>query len=81
MYCREPKQVNDIVNEYLWNNAHILIEAKPVQHIEWAEHRINIIADLLNNEGTILAKDALQLQYNLVIKQMDYNSLIHSIPK
>ena len=68
MYSKEPKQVNDIVNEYLWNNAHILIEGKPVQNIEWAEHGINVIADLLNNEGEILAKDVFQLKYNLVIK-------------
>ena len=81
MYSLEPIHAQEVNSFPLWNNKFIIIENKPVHYIEWEKNGIECIGDLVNQNCMILTKRQLERRYNLQIKQMDYNSLIHSIPK
>ena len=77
----EQPNCNQLLNEPLWLNHNILIGNKPAQQKEWEDKGINILNDILNENGSFKTCNHLQLEYNLNIDIMKYNSLITAIPK
>jgi len=81
LYSREPETPIDIAEFSLWDNKFLLIDNKPVYIRSWDISGVNLIRNILDDEGNILTKQLLQTRNNFVIKQMEYNSIVHAIPK
>jgi hypothetical protein len=79
-FC-EPKNNEEIVRQSLWHNSHIMRENKCILFKEWEEKNIKYIQDLLRNDGNLLTKKEIENKYDLICKQLDYESLLHAIPK
>ena len=77
---KAPKNAKETLRQPIWDNDLICIGNKPVQYGAWKRARINHMANLLDNNGSIATPEYLQHKYNLNIKH-EYNSLIHSIPR
>ena len=73
-------KLQNIMFAPLWHNKNILVNNYPVYHKCWEVQGIDLFGHLLDKMGKICSKAALEAKYNLNIKQMDYNSLIHAIP-
>ncbi len=50
-------------------------------YTKWLNAGIQVIGDVLDKKGHVLQKDNLEQKYGIDIDQMDYNSLMHCIPK
>ena len=72
---------NDILNESLWDSKHVQIGNKPAHLKVFINNNILYVRDLINENGKMLSKVELEEKYHMVIKQMEYNSLIHALPK
>ena len=70
----------ECIDECLWDNKYVIINDKPTLFTSWRNNKINLLRDILDAHGKILSKQSLEDKYRLNIKQMDYNSLIHSLP-
>ena len=81
LYAAEPSSAAAILAFPLWNNKYILVDSKPVVLKYWANHDIVQVGDVLDNNGNIMSKDQIERRYATTIKQMDYNSISHAIPK
>ncbi len=80
-YCKEPKTVNKIVHTDLFDNKYLLIDSKPVYYTKWLKAGIHVLGHILDKDGHLLLRDQLQEKYGIDVKQMDYNSITHCIPK
>ena len=77
----EPLCTNDILNEHLWFNRYIIVGEKTVFYKQWNQKSINMVQDVIDNNGKPLSIGELQLKYGIMIDVMKYNSLISAIPK
>jgi hypothetical protein len=75
-----PKNAKDVVTQTLWQNDLIQIGNNPVTYKSWKNAGITKIVHLLDNNGKIISKNNLQNKYQVNIKQLEYNSLINSLP-
>ena len=80
IYSKEPCTPLEVRNFQLWENKHITVNHKPVYYKTWSQNYINVIGDLLDKSGNVLSKPQLERRYPLIIKQMDYNCVVHAIP-
>ena len=81
LYAAEPTSAVEILAFPLWNNKYILVDKKPVALAHWSNHDIEQVGDLLDNNGKIMSKNQIERRYAITVKQMDYNSISHAIPK
>ena len=81
LFSREPNTVKQIINTRLWDNSLICIDNKPVHYKSWIENDIKVIGHIMDDKGNILRQHQLEQKYNCNIRCMDYNSLIHAIPR
>ena len=77
----EPKTAKEVAAQTLWYNDLITIDKKPVQYKAWKKVGITRIIHILDKNGKIMTVKNLQNKYQFNTKQLEYNSLIHSIPK
>ena len=81
---RPPKNIEEIQNEYIFNNMHINSRARPLEYIEFKIEKkvaINIqVKNLLDDEGRFLDFQAAKkrLQWNICI--FNYNRILSAIP-
>jgi hypothetical protein len=73
--------VFDIRRQWLWLNKHIKINKKEIKWKSWKEHGINILHDIINNQGTFLTMTEIEEKYNIKVDFLKYNSLKDAIPK
>ncbi len=79
-YSIEPVNPKSIINCEIWNNKYLLIDHKPIMYKTWQGKGIKYIGDV-TKRGIPYSKEELERKYSMNIKQMDYNSLIHCIPR
>ena len=72
---------NQIINQSLWDNKFVEIGNKPAYMSNMVKDKILYVCDVLDNSGKILSKQNLEQKYNTTIKQMEYNCLVHALPK
>ena len=77
---REPKIIHEIIQQPLWNNSLIKIDGKEANYETWKKAGISHINDLIDNNGEIAKLEFLIRKFRFNCKQMEYNSIIHSIP-
>jgi hypothetical protein len=70
-------ETNDVASQIIWLNSNIKIDNKIVIYKRWVDKGINTIHD----NGEIASKNFLQDKYSIEIRHMEYNSIIHAIPK
>ena len=80
-YATEPTNGQAAAEFPLWHNKFIVYDKKPCINKVWNEHGICRIMDIINQNGQICSKKEIENKHNVAVKQMDYNSIIHAIPK
>ncbi len=81
IYSIEPKTTTEILQMELWHNKRILVANTPIFYSTWSRNGIDTIGDIVDENGSIMTKENIELLYHTHVKQMEYNSLIHCIPK
>jgi exonuclease III len=76
-----PSNNEDMCRQEIWNNDNIRKENKHFLYKDWIDHKVMYIQDLLKHDGSFLKKVELENKYNFSCKQLEYQSLIHAIPK
>ena len=76
----KPVNVQQIINQYIWYNDCIQIDKKYVYYKEWDKAGISHMSKLINDQGDYKTRTQISTQFGINIKQMEYNSLIHSFP-
>jgi hypothetical protein len=77
---REPKNIHEIIQQPQWNNSLIKIDGKEANYETWKKAVVSHINDLIDNNGEIAKLEFLKFKFRFNCKQMEYNSIIHSIP-
>jgi hypothetical protein len=77
----KPQNNEDMSRQELWYNSNIQIENKYIIYKEWDRNNIRYIQDLLDKEGNVISKAEMEKKYDIRCKQLQYESLIHAIPK
>jgi hypothetical protein len=70
------KTVNEILNEKITQNKHILVDNKPIKSLN---NKVAIIKDLLKEDNTFKTHE--QLSRDITLSTLQYNSLISAIPR
>ena len=75
-----PECAEDIVNEVIWYNKHIVIDKEYVFYKTWYNVGIIYISDLLNDQGAFMSYEELTSYYNFYCPKLSYISLLDAIP-
>ena len=81
IFSREPSTIKQIINSMLWDNIHICVDDKPVHYSNWIANNILTFSHIMDDDGNILNRAQIEHKYNIIVNWMDYNSLIHAIPR
>ena len=81
IHTSAPKTAKQVFEQTLWYNSFILINLMPAFFKNWWNKGIIYVHQILNSNGTSKTKIELENKYEISIDDMDYNSLLHSIPK
>ena len=57
-----------------------MIDSKPVFYEHWSRKGINKLKDILSESKDIINKTQIENKFNIAVRQMEYNSLVHAIP-
>ena len=79
VYSKVPNDC--ILEQNIWDNKFVLIGDKPAHIQKFIDNRILNVKDIVDDDCKLLARLALEEKFNCSIKQMDYNSIIHALPK
>jgi hypothetical protein len=71
----------DIRRQWLWLNKNIKINRKELKWKSWRAHGINIIHDIVNNQGNFLTTMEIDDRYKLKVNFLQYNALKDAIPR
>jgi hypothetical protein len=74
------KNPMDIRRECLWLNELIKIGNKTMKWNNWRKKGINIVHDLINEQGLFLSPKDLEEKFNIKINIFNYNALKDAIP-
>jgi hypothetical protein len=75
------KNPAEIRRECLWLNKNIKLNNRELKWIEWHIKGINIIHDIMDENGRFLTVHELETKYNIKCNVMNYNALKDAIPK
>jgi hypothetical protein len=70
----------EVRRECLWLNKNIMINEKELKWEEWHIKGINLIHDIINENGIFLTGDELNTKYGINCNAMDYNAMKDAIP-
>jgi hypothetical protein len=70
----------NIRNQWLWLNKQIMVNNIPIRWDEWHNHGINIIHDIVHENGTFLSALEINDKYHYPCDIFEYNSLKDAIP-
>jgi hypothetical protein len=76
-----PQTVEDILRLEIWYNHEIKIGGELVWYKQWEDAGIRHVNDIFDNKGNIMQRQEIQEKYNIVINFLEYQSLVHAIPK
>jgi hypothetical protein len=77
----QPTDNEHICWQSLWNNANIKADGHCIYYKSWDSKNIRFIQDITGSNGLLLSKNDLVNKYSLTSKQLEYETLIHAIPK
>ena len=81
LYSVHPIDKKESMTMPIWHNKYLKINQKPVFYKHWHTSGITCIYDIVSTDGRLRSREELEAKYNVQIKQMEYNSLTHAIPK
>jgi hypothetical protein len=81
LHYNEPSDTLAYYEQIVWNNSLIKIGGKMAKYTTWKESGIYFIHQLIDKNGKILSKDLLERKYNITCPYLQYESLVHAIPK
>ena len=79
LHSSPPQTKNDIMNETLWFNKHILVDNKPIFYKLWDQHGISHIYHILNQNGNFKSERELLISFGLNVDTMLYNGVKSAI--
>ena len=74
------KSAIDIRRELLWLNKMIILNKAELLWTQWKTKGINLIHDILNEDGSFLTHRQLEEKYNIKCNFLKYNTLKDAIP-
>jgi hypothetical protein len=74
------KQPIEVRRECLWINKHIKINKQTVKWDKWREKGINIIHDIVRDDGSFLTHMEIEQKYNIKINILSFSALKDAIP-
>jgi len=80
-YSTEPKSIDELKHEVLWNNKFILIDQKPVLYKKWQKNGVTHVQDLFQSGGKLLTHEELKNKYNIKVNILEYISLVKALPR
>jgi hypothetical protein len=75
------KDAFEIRRECLWLNKNITVKKKELQGQLWHSNGINIIHDIVNENGTFLTPTEIEIKYGIKCDVLKYNTLKDAIPQ
>ena len=81
VYSEKPKNVEEFLNEVIWNNKHIMVDSRPLNYKKWIDIGIVQIKDLISCEGKILSIRELKDIFHINVSPMEYNFRVSALPK
>ena len=81
LHSRPPENVNEILNEQLFNNKRIIVDKKPCFFLSWHNSGIRKVVDIIDQNGNFMTKDSIENKYGVEIDIMRYNSIKASLPR
>ena len=78
---RDPTSIKDIRGQCLWYNKYIKINGECYFNAEMSNKRINILNDILNENGVLMDANSIKNEFNLRANILTINSIISAIPK
>ena len=81
LYSVQPIDTKEVMRTPLWHNKNLMVNHKPILYKQWHDSGITCIYDLISAGGILKSREELEYKYDIKIKQMEYNSLTHAIPK
>ena len=82
LHQNDPKETDEILNEYIILNKHILVDNKMIQLNFFGQNNNNIkIAHILKEDGKSKNMENINQDNNMQLSTLKYNSLVSSIPK
>lgn len=80
MHYYVPDDAEKVAKQIIWRNSNIKVAKKTICYDNWITCNIIFIKDILNEQGLLADKEQIERKYNMTIPQMEFNSLISSIP-
>ena len=77
----EPKTIEEVQREILWNNKYVKIDEKSLFNKKLYENGLIYINDLLEDNGNIVSYEMLTQSFGNCITPYNYICLKHAIPK
>jgi hypothetical protein len=74
------KSPMEVRRECLWLNKNILINKQTIKWEKWREKSINIIHDIVNEDGNFLTQNEIEQKYGLKCNILSFNALKDAIP-
>jgi hypothetical protein len=71
----------DVRRQCLWLNENITVNTEKLKWNDWIDKGINIIHDIMNQNGEFLTPDQIEQKYNYKCDVMKYNTLKDAIPR
>jgi hypothetical protein len=75
-----PLSPFDIRRETLWLNKNIVFQKKEFNWKDWHQKGINIVHDIVKENGTFLSSHEIEARYNFRCEFLKYNTLKDAIP-
>ena len=82
LHQTDPTEVEEILNEYIILNKHILIENKTIQlNMYGQNNNVLKIAHIIKEDGKSKTIEDMNLNLNMQLSTLGYNSLVSAIPR
>ena len=81
LYSIEPTNIEQILNEVIWNNRYIISNKSPLCWDAWIKKGILKIRDLLDEKGDFLSHDGLSTKFGVSCSFLNILQIRHSIPR
>ena len=76
----EPKTVEMVINEIIWNNKYITVNRRPIFYRNWHKNGITRIQNLLDENNHFLSDSDIRKKYGVKCSFLDVLQIRQSIP-
>lgn len=75
-----PQNIVQVAKQFLWFNSHIRIGKKPVWYQNAWRANVRYVADIVNNDGSILSFEQFKAKFGNCLNFVQYFGLVKALP-